>query len=57
LTEGLATGVPDLSWIIQELLVSGEDRIVVRGEATGTPIGAFLGATPATAALRQLARD
>ena len=37
--------VPDLHWTIKEVLTSG-DRIVVRGEATGTPILEFLGVKP-----------
>jgi hypothetical protein len=36
--KGLASVVPDLNWTIKELFVSGENTIVVRGEATGTPI-------------------
>jgi hypothetical protein len=36
--KGLASVVPDLHWTIKELFVSGENTIVVRGEATGTPI-------------------
>ncbi len=39
---GLTKAVPDLKWDIKEVLVSG-DRVVVRGEATGTPAGAFRG--------------
>jgi predicted ester cyclase len=34
--------VPDLTWEIKEVLVSG-DRVVVRGEASGTPAGEFMG--------------
>ena len=34
--------IPDLKWEIKELLVSG-DRAIVRGEATGTPAGPFMG--------------
>jgi len=34
--------VPDLRWEIKEVLVSGQ-RVVVRGEASGTPAGDFLG--------------
>jgi predicted ester cyclase len=55
--KGLATVVPDLTWTIQELLVSGEDRIVVRGEATGTPIRPFLGATPTGRRFRTMSID
>jgi predicted ester cyclase len=35
--------VPDLRWEIKEVLVSG-NRIMVRGEATGTPAADFMGA-------------
>lgn len=35
--------VPDLKWEIKEILVSG-DQVTVRGEATGTPAGEFMGA-------------
>ena len=35
--------VPDLKWIIKEVLVSG-NQVTVRGEATGTPAGEFMGA-------------
>ncbi len=39
---GFTKAIPDLKWEIKELLVSG-DRVVVRGEASGTPAGAFMG--------------
>ena len=35
--------VPDLKWEIKEVLVAG-NRVTVRGEATGTPAGEFMGA-------------
>jgi predicted ester cyclase len=35
--------VPDLKWKIREILVSG-NQVIVRGEATGTPAGEFMGA-------------
>ena len=35
--------VPDLKWQIKEVLVSGS-QVTVRGEATGTPAGEFMGA-------------
>jgi hypothetical protein len=35
--------VPDLKWEIKEILVSG-NQVIVRGEATGTPAGEFMGA-------------
>jgi predicted ester cyclase len=34
--------IPNLKWEIEEVLVSG-NRVVVRGEASGTPVGDFLG--------------
>ena len=36
-------GVPDLKWEIKDVLVSG-NQVTVRGEATGTPAGEFMGA-------------
>ena len=39
---GFTKAVPDLKWEIKEVLVSG-DRVIVRGEASGTPAGAFMG--------------
>jgi hypothetical protein len=35
--------VPDLKWEIKEVAVSG-NQVTVRGEATGTPAGEFMGA-------------
>jgi len=35
--------VPNLKWEIKEILVSG-NQVIVRGEATGTPAGEFMGA-------------
>jgi predicted ester cyclase len=34
--------IPDLKWEIREVLVS-DDRVIVRGEASGTPVGEFMG--------------
>jgi len=34
--------IPDLKWEIKEVVVSG-NRVVVRGEATGTPAGELMG--------------
>jgi predicted ester cyclase len=39
---GIGASVPDLRWTIVDLLTVG-DRIIVRGRATGTPVGAFFG--------------
>lgn len=40
--------VPDLSWVPQEVIELEDGRFVVRGLATGTPIGPFFGVDPAT---------
>ena len=37
--------IPDLHWAIREIQVAG-DEIIVRGEATGTPVLPFLGIQP-----------
>jgi predicted ester cyclase len=39
---GFSRAIPDLRWEIKEVLVAG-DRVIVRGEASGTPAGAFMG--------------
>lgn len=39
---GFGKAIPDLQWEIKELLTSG-NRVIVRGEASGTPAGAFMG--------------
>jgi len=44
---GFGKLIPDLAWEIKEVLVAG-DRIVVRGEARGTPQGPFFGVAPPT---------
>jgi len=38
----IGASVPDLRWTIMDLLTVG-DRIIVRGRATGTPVGDFFG--------------
>jgi predicted ester cyclase len=35
--------IPDLTWQIKEVLVAG-NQVTIRGEATGTPAGEFMGA-------------
>ena len=39
--------IPDLKWEVQEIWQDG-DTYIVRGKATGTPQGPFLGVDPAT---------
>jgi predicted ester cyclase len=48
--------VPDLKWEIKEVVVSG-DRVIVRGEATGTPAKAFLGVAPNGVSFRVMSID
>jgi predicted ester cyclase len=50
------TMIPDLHWTIKEVWVSG-DRIVVRGEATGTPIRDFFGVAPTGRSFRTMSID
>lgn len=52
----LAKIVPDLAWRIEDLSTSG-DRIFVRGEATGTPVGDLFGAKPSGKSFRTMALD
>ncbi len=40
--------VPDLSWEPQEIIALGDGRFVVRGLASGTPVGPFFGVEPPT---------
>ncbi|MFK8008355.1 MAG: ester cyclase [Saprospiraceae bacterium] len=35
----LAQMVPDLKWKIKEVYITPQNQIIIRGEATGTPIG------------------
>lgn len=39
---GFGKLIPDLKWEIKDVLVDG-NRVIVRGEASGTPAGAFFG--------------
>jgi predicted ester cyclase len=52
----LQKAVPDLKWEIKELLVSG-DRVIVRGEASGTPTGTFMGLPPGGMSFRVMSID
>ena len=40
--------VPDLSWEPNEIIALDDGRFVVRGLATGTPVGPFFGVEPPT---------
>jgi hypothetical protein len=53
---GFATSIPDLKFRIHEILVAG-DRVIVRGEVTGTPSGALFGAPHTGKSFRIMAID
>ena len=42
----LAQMVPDLKWEIKEVYITSENHIIIRGEATGTPVGDNFMGTP-----------
>lgn len=42
---GFGRLIPDLKWDIKDVLVDG-NRIIVRSEASGTPVGPFFGVPP-----------
>jgi predicted SnoaL-like aldol condensation-catalyzing enzyme/predicted ester cyclase len=48
--------VPDLAWSITDIMVS-DDRVIVRGEATGTPTGELFGARPTGRRFKTMALD
>jgi predicted ester cyclase len=39
--------IPDLVWDVQEVLPSGSDKIIVRSQASGTPVMEVFGVPPA----------
>jgi predicted ester cyclase len=49
-------GVPDLAWKIVDVIVAG-DRVIVRGEATGTPKTPFFGVAPNGKSFRVMSID
>lgn len=53
---GFHKAIPDLRWEIKELLVVG-DRVIVRGEASGTPAGAFMGVPHGGRSFRTMSID
>ena len=52
----LGASIPDLSWSIKDIWTSG-DRIVVRGEATGTPVGEVFGARATGRSFKTMSLD
>ncbi|HMI59055.1 MAG TPA: ester cyclase [Gemmatimonadaceae bacterium] len=54
--KGIGVSVPDLHWRIMDIQTIG-DRIIVRGEAKGTPTGEFWGAKPTGKGFKTMAID
>lgn len=52
----IGAAVPDLRWSIKDLMVAG-DRIVVRGEASGTPEAELFGAKPTGRSFKTMSID
>lgn len=52
----IGVSVPDLAWSVTDLLVAG-DRVIVRGEATGIPVGEFFGARATGRRFKTMALD
>jgi predicted ester cyclase len=48
--------IPDLRWTIQDVCVT-EDKIVVLGEASGTPVEKFWGIEPTGRSFRTISLD
>jgi predicted ester cyclase len=48
--------VPNLAWQIKEILVEG-NRVIVRGEGSGTPVDTFLGLPPRGKSFRVMSID
>jgi ketosteroid isomerase-like protein len=53
---GFATSIPDLKFDIKEVLVAG-DRVIVRGEVSGTPAGDLFGVPHTGKSFRIMAVD
>lgn len=53
---GFAKSIPDMRFDIREVLVSG-DRVIVRGEVTGTPAGDLFGVPHSGKSFRMMAID
>jgi predicted SnoaL-like aldol condensation-catalyzing enzyme/predicted ester cyclase len=52
----VGASVPDLTWTLEDVLVSG-DQVVVRGEASGTPTGDLFGARATGRSFRTMSID
>ena len=53
---GFAKSIPDMKFEIKEVLVAG-DRVIVRGEVTGTPAGVLFGVPHSGKSFRIMAID
>ena len=53
---GFGKLIPDLKWDIKDVLVDG-NRIIVRSEASGTPVGPFFGVPPSGKTFKVMAID
>jgi predicted SnoaL-like aldol condensation-catalyzing enzyme len=53
---GMGSTIPDLSWTVKDIQTVG-DKIVVRGQAIGTPTGEFWGAKPSGKSFNTMAID
>jgi len=53
---GFGKLIPDLKWDIKDVLVDG-NRIIVRSEASGTPVGPFFGVAPTGKSFRIMTID
>ncbi len=53
---GFGRLIPDLAWDIKQVLVDG-NRIIVRSEASGTPVGNFMGVPPGGKTFRIMTID
>lgn len=52
----MGVSVPDLAWEVKDVMVIG-DRVIVRGEATGTPAKEFFGVRPSGRSFKTIAVD
>lgn len=53
---GFGKLIPDLKWDIKDVMVDG-NRIIVRSEASGTPVGPFFGVQPTGKSFRIMTID
>lgn len=53
---GFGQAIPNLKWEFKEIIVSG-NRVIVRGEGSGTPAGEFMGTPHAGKSFKLMAID